>query len=117
MIADDGRTGNPQSLRDLADQLIAYVREAASHGTPAHEAERAIWHRLLALGRAALAQFFALHGAGDLGERVTLPDGRTCERLPEPHARRYVSICNRSRIDEKGTSSFAPGSHLGPEVG
>lgn len=92
MFAHDDPAHNPQPLRDLADQLLAYVREAATRGAPAHEAERALWQRLLALGHAALAQFFALQGSGDLGDTVTLPDGRACERLVERHTRRYVSI-------------------------
>jgi hypothetical protein len=92
MIAPDDRTDNPSALRDLADQLLAYVRDAAAQGTPAHEAERALWQRILALGHTALAQFFALQGTGDLGTTLTLPDGQTCERLPALHSRRYVSI-------------------------
>jgi hypothetical protein len=92
MIATDDRADNPLPLRDLADQLLAYVRDAVAQGTPAHEAERAIWQRVLALGRTALAQFFALQGSGDLGAAITLPDGQTCERLPALHHRRYVSI-------------------------
>jgi hypothetical protein len=92
MIASESRTDNPPSLNDLADQLLTYVRTAATQGTPVHEAERALWQRLLALGRAALGQFFTLQGPGDLGDTVSLPDGPTWERLPEPHTRRYVSI-------------------------
>lgn len=91
MFAHDPSADNP-SLHDLADQLLAYVRAAAAQGTPVHEAERALWQRLLALGRAALGHFFALLGSGDQGDTVTLPDGRTCERLPELHRRRYVSL-------------------------
>jgi hypothetical protein len=92
MIARDDHADNPQPLRDLTDQLLAYVRDAAAQGTAAHETERAIWQRVLALGHTALAQFFALQGTGDLGDTVTLPDGTNCERLPELHTRRYVSI-------------------------
>jgi hypothetical protein len=92
MIAHPAPPDKPLSLLDLADQLRDYVHTAAAQGTPAHEAERAIWHRLLALGRAALGQFFAAQGTGDQGEALTLPDGQTCHRLPELHPRRYVSI-------------------------
>jgi hypothetical protein len=98
MFAHDDAAHNPPLLRALADQLLEYVRAAATAGTPAHDAERAIWQRVLALGHAALAQFFALQGTGDLGDTVTLPDGRTCERLPEPHVRRYVSIFGAFRL-------------------
>jgi hypothetical protein len=92
MIAADDRTDNPPSLGDLADELQTYVRTAAPQGTPAHEAERGIWQRLLALGRTALGPFFAGQGTGEVGDTVTLPDGHTWERLPEGHTRRYVSI-------------------------
>nr|HEV8176724.1 ISKra4 family transposase [Gemmatimonadales bacterium] len=80
------------TLNDLAEQLSHYVRDAATQGTPAHEAERAFWTRILAVGHAALGQFFALQGTGDQGETLTLPDGNTCQRLPELHHRRYFSI-------------------------
>jgi hypothetical protein len=92
MIAADTGIDKPATLADLAEQLQAYVHTAALQGTPVHEAERGIWQRLLVLGRTALGQFFALQGSGDLGDTVTLPDGRACERLAERHPRRYVSI-------------------------
>src|SRR5438309_804182 len=92
MIAHATASDNPQLLRDLADQLLAYVHAAVVQGTPAHEAERGLWQRLLTLGHAALGQFFALQGTGDQGTSVTLPDGQTCQRLPQQHSRRYVSI-------------------------
>ena len=92
MIAHPTPTDNPQALRDLAERLLAFVRDAATAGAAAHEAERGIWQYLLDLGRTALGHFFALQGTGDLGAAVTLPDGQTCARLPEVHERRYVSI-------------------------
>lgn len=92
MIAHPEPTDKPSTLNDLADQLRDYVCEAAAQGTPAHEAERAIWARILTVGRAALGQFFALQGTGDQGEALTLPDGATCQRLAALHPRRYVSV-------------------------
>ena len=92
MIAHLEATDKPPILCVLAEQLLGYVRQAAAQGSPAHEAEHAIWTRLLTLGHAALGQFFALQGSGDQGDTVTLPDGQLCQRLPELHPRRYVSI-------------------------
>jgi hypothetical protein len=92
MIAADPRTDNPTTLADLAEQLQAYIQEAATHGRPVHEVERGIWQRLLTLGRTTLGQFFTLQGTGDLGDTLTLPNGPTWERLPELHPCRYVSI-------------------------
>jgi hypothetical protein len=82
---------NPELLQAL-QALHTLIRQAAQDGSPVHEVERAIWQRVLDIGRQALRQFFALHGSGDQGATVTLPDGRSLGRLPEPHPRRYVSI-------------------------
>ena len=92
MFAHDTTLDNPPRLQELASELLAYVRTAATQGTAVHDVERGIWQRLLQLGRTTLDQFFALQGTGDLGDTVTLPDGHTCDRLPELHPRRYVSI-------------------------
>ena len=92
MIAPSHAPGNPTSLTDLADQLLTFVRTAATQGLPAHEAEQGIWQRLLALGRTALGQFFDLQGTGDQGDTVTVPNGPTWARLPQLHTCRYVSI-------------------------
>jgi hypothetical protein len=92
MIATDTRTDNPPTLAELAEQLQAYVHQAATQGTAVHEVERGIWPRLLTLGRTTLGQFFTLQGTGDLGDTLTLPDGQTCTRLPQLHTCRYVSI-------------------------
>ena len=92
MFAQDTANDNPPLLHNLAGELLAYVRTAASDGTAVHEVERGIWQRLLQLGRTTLGHFFALQGTGDWGATVTLPDGQTRERLPELHRRRYVSL-------------------------
>ncbi len=82
---------NPELEKTLAD-LRALVHQAVRDGTAAHEVERAVWDQVLRLGRQALQLFFTLHGSGDQGATVRLPDGRSLERLPDLHPRRYVSI-------------------------
>jgi hypothetical protein len=82
---------NP-GLQQLVADLRALVHRAAHDGTPVHEVERAVWDQVLRIGRQALQLFFTLHGSGDQGPTVHLPDGRTLDRLPELHARPYVSI-------------------------
>jgi hypothetical protein len=98
MIAHLDANDKPQLLHELTQELLGHVRQAAAQGTPVHEVERGIWTRILALGHAALEQFFALCGSGDQGATLTLPDGQTCQRLPELHARRYVSIFGLFRL-------------------
>lgn len=82
---------NPELEQTLAD-LRTLVHQVAHDGTAVHEVERAIWDQVLRIGRQALQLFFALHGSGDQGVSVHLPDGRCLDRLPALHPRRYVSI-------------------------
>ena len=92
MIAHHTAPDQAPALDPLVQQLAAYVRQAAAAGTPAHDVERGIWTRILALGRQALELFFRLNGTGDIGETVALPDGPTVRRLPDTHARAYRSV-------------------------
>jgi hypothetical protein len=82
---------NPELLAILTE-MCTFLRGAAQDGTAMHEVELAVWQQVLKLGYTLLQQFLALLGTGDLGESITLPDGRVCQRLVELHPRRYVSI-------------------------
>lgn len=92
MIAHHAEAGNAPSLAALTDQLLGFVRHAADQGRPAHEVERAIWDRVLTLGREAFALFLRLHGTGDVGPQVQSPGGSTANRLPTTHPRAYRSV-------------------------
>ena len=90
-MTHDSAVLNPELLQTLV-ALQTLIHQAAHDGTAAHQVEHAIWQQVLRLGHQALQLFFHLHGSGDQGETVTLPDGRTLERLNELHSRRYVSV-------------------------
>jgi len=83
---------NGENLLSLFCELRQLICRAAHDGQPVHEVEKAVWQQVLLIGRQALGQFFALLGTGDMGETITLPDGRCCQRLEQLHERRYVSI-------------------------
>ena len=81
-----------ESLLQQLTQLQAFVKASVQEGTAVHEVEQGIWTRVLHMGQQCLQQFFDLYGNGDQGETVILPRGEQCQRLPELHSRRYVSI-------------------------
>jgi hypothetical protein len=87
-----------ENLESVFADLQNCVRTAAADGWAMHEIEREVWRRLLRMGRAALGQFLALVGTGDVGEVLTRSDSQECRRLPETHERRYVSIFGAFRI-------------------
>jgi hypothetical protein len=72
--------------------LEQFIVEAAVEGISAHEVERNVFDGVLRIGFALFGRFLKLVGAGDLGEMVTLDDGRTVPRLKEQHVRRLLTV-------------------------
>ena len=76
----------------ILSEIDLFIQRSAREGTAADAVELALWQYVLELGWVLFGKFLALLGTGDLGENVTLSDGRVCQRLDEEHVRRYVSI-------------------------
>jgi hypothetical protein len=92
ILAEMAAFDNIKELGAMADDLGAFVRQAAVEGMAAHEVEKGVWQRVLAMGRQATGHFLRMQGDGDVGETVEMPDGQELKRLPEPHRRTYQSI-------------------------
>jgi hypothetical protein len=99
MIAQQTTVVEFEVLSEAVSELNSFVQEAAEQGTAAHVVERKIFERLLRIGRLTLGQFFHLQGTGDLGESVTLPDGREVSRFEQTHGREYVSIFDTFHLE------------------
>jgi hypothetical protein len=80
--------GLQEELIDLQQGLF----RAAAEGTAAHEVERQLFRKLLALGQKLFDGFLKLVGPGDLGPTTSLEDGRVLTRLPPPQPRRLVTV-------------------------
>jgi hypothetical protein len=81
-----------EMIQTVVPQVIDLLSTALAEGRPVHQVEEGLWDMALQVGRRGLQAFFDAHKTGDLGETVTLPDGRPAQRLEELHSRRYVSI-------------------------
>lgn len=101
---------NPD-LVAILEEMRTTVREAAQNGTPIHEVERAVWQQVLKMGYTVVGEFLGLLGTGDLGESITLPDSRECQRLDDLHRRRYTSIFGEFHLDR-----VAYGSREGQKI-
>jgi hypothetical protein len=99
MMAHQAEADKAQSLYPCVDALLDFVHQAAEQGRPAHEVERELWTRVLALGRQALGLFFSLQGSGNLGDSLQLPDGQAVQRLEHTHARPYRSVFGDFTLD------------------
>ena len=81
-------------LENMVPQILDLLQAALSDGRPLHQVEGGLWDLALQLGHKSLDAFLATHGTGDLGETMTLPDGRRIERLSEL-ARERQSLLHR----------------------
>ena len=92
MVAQMSRRNKLESLDESFTELKAFVIEAARVGQAEHVVEEKLFRELLRLGKMLLGEFFSGQGTGDLGETVTLPDGRQVRRLPETRVRPLLTI-------------------------
>jgi hypothetical protein len=111
MMAHQLESHKAYDLLPGVHDLQAYVHEAASQGTPAHEVERGIWRRILALGRTAMGRFFDLQGTGGLGPTLELTDDRTVPRLDAFHTHNY-----RPLFGDFSLRRTASGTREGQEI-
>jgi hypothetical protein len=86
-------------LQTLVPQVLELLTTALREGTALHEVESRLWDLSLQLGRRSLSALFEACGSGDLGETLTLPDGRQVQRLEDLHPRRYVSIFGAFQLE------------------
>jgi hypothetical protein len=88
-----------EQLLEQVREIVDYVEQSCQAGRAAHEVEKALWDRVLALGRQALGMFFRRCGNGDEGQWVTLADGQPLRRLEALHPRDYPSVFGRFRLE------------------
>lgn len=74
------------------DTLEQWVEQSARNGIAAHEVERGLFDKLLALGKSLFGGFLKLVGPGDFGESMPLDDGRLVHRSAELHERRLKTV-------------------------
>ena len=92
IIAEMAAFDNVKELTEMTEELATFVQQATVEETAAHEVERGVWQRVLAMGRQATGHFLQMQGDGDVGETIEMPEGGKLKRLPERHRRTYHSI-------------------------
>jgi hypothetical protein len=92
MIAKTAVEFKVDGVRERLLNLEHWLARAAQEGMGEHEVEGHLFREMLALGAQLLQAFLKLVGPGDLGEEVSLEDGRTVKRWPEQHERRLLTV-------------------------
>jgi hypothetical protein len=100
----------PLSLDCLFDSLRRFVLDSSANPSSFHDFELHLWRLLLALGHAATSAFLSAQGSGDLGDCLTLPNGKQARRLDGTHDRpltclfgtfTLARVCYASREGQK----------------
>ncbi len=60
IMAETAAFDNVKELNEMADDLAAFVQQAAVDGTAMHDVEKGIWRRVLAMGHQATGHFLKL---------------------------------------------------------
>jgi hypothetical protein len=94
------------------DTLRAFVQQSAAPSPRLDTVERHLFRQLLQLGHLLLQAFVAGQGDGDVGPTLPVSDGSSYQRLPQPHARRYVSV-----FGELTLARFVYGTREGQAIG
>jgi hypothetical protein len=101
-MAHDTAADKAPSLDSCFDAVRALIDNAVANPTSFHDFEQALLAQVLAIGRAATHALLAQLGAGDLGESLTLPDGRTVTRLAELHRRSLTGVFGSFTLERTG---------------
>jgi len=88
------KTANSKSnkLAQKLNEITDFVVTVAENGVSVDAVERKLWSQVLEMGRHAMGMYFDLCGDGDMGETVTLADGRVLKRLSALHSKPYQSV-------------------------
>ena len=90
---------NSDRLGEIFEGMEQYVNNASHKGTPIHDVERTLWSQVLQVGKQLLGKFITQQGNGDLGDKITLPDGQTLLRFVKPGKCTYRSVFGNFTIE------------------
>ena len=107
MMTPDAAADKVPALDACLADLRAFLRRAAGQGSTFHDFEQGLWTLLLRAGHAATAEFLQAQGCGDLGEVLTLTDGRDVRRLPDLHPRDLTCVFGTFTLWRTGYGSRA----------
>ena len=83
---------NVDAVQQHVTETALWIGQAVLDGTSAHDVERTLLRRVLAMGTLLFKDFLQKVGPGDLGPAMTLEDGQVVNRSTEQHTRRLVSV-------------------------
>src|SRR5277367_4671973 len=92
MIASADNVGKSETVAELTENLMEFIRCSVKNGSNLDEVERGAFKRVLGIGHAALELFLKAQGDGDMGKTVQTANGTILERSEKvmPRALRTI---------------------------
>jgi len=92
MIASADNVGKSETVAELTENLMEFIRCSVKNGSNLDEVERGAIKRVLGIGHAALELFLKAQGDGDMGKTVQTANGTILERSEKvmPRALRTI---------------------------
>lgn len=91
-MPENQQSNNIEVLRKCFDEIVESIDTAAASGETVDKVERMVWDWTLRIGKESMNMFFSQVGDGDIGESVSMPEGRKVVRLANRHIRKYRSV-------------------------
>jgi hypothetical protein len=73
-------------------EIKDFIIQSARDGSTVTAVERELYRKVFEVGFQALKGFFDLHGNGDIGESLVMPDGHEVKRLDDLRQKNYRSV-------------------------
>ena len=105
LMAESAAFDNLQQLTSMAENLAAFVQQATVQGTAAHQVEKEIWQRVLAMGRQAMVTWEKQSkcptekNLGGWTSRINARIARFSDRL-------RLRDMSTARVKDNGSSSY-----------
>ena len=94
-----GHPGSSETIAQLTDDLVGFVRQSVRDGSRFDDVERGLFQRLLHIGGVAADLFLQAQGDGDLGPTVRTAEGVDLHRSPAVQKRDVRSIFKEHTFD------------------
>jgi len=100
-----------KSILNIVDGMLEKSALVVEKGMPLHEFEKDIFAEVLKIGYHCIETVFVQSGTGDVGEHLTLSNGKQLNRLDNLRHRCYLSVFGSHDIDY-----FAYGNREGQKI-
>ena len=89
---------NQENIDKALENIKTYLQEACEKSKSAHEVEKEIWQKILAIGYEALGWYFRQYGDGDYGVELKVSGDTTLKKSEKLHTKNYRTVFGKYKL-------------------